>query len=251
VECTPAYLGRDPLLLEMLSEKSGLHLLTNTGYYGAINNKFIPQHAFTETADQLSGRWTDEWINGIEDTDIKPGFIKISVARDAELSDLHEKLVKAAARTHLKTGLTIASHTGPAAPAYAQLDILKSEGVHPSAFIWVHAQRGDSTSHVRMAQQGAWISLHNVKSNPQNIERYTRMLLNMKQYNLLDRVLISHDAGWYKPGQPNGGQFRGYEAVFNDLVPSLENAGFSPREINQIMRQNPARAFRVQIRKID
>ena len=35
LECTPAYLGRDPLLLRRLSEASGLHIVTNTGYYGA------------------------------------------------------------------------------------------------------------------------------------------------------------------------------------------------------------------------
>src|SRR5918993_3781576 len=29
-ECTPAYLGRDPVLLRRLSEASGLHILTNT-----------------------------------------------------------------------------------------------------------------------------------------------------------------------------------------------------------------------------
>ena len=35
VECTPAYLGRDPQLLARLSEASGLQILTNAGYYGA------------------------------------------------------------------------------------------------------------------------------------------------------------------------------------------------------------------------
>ncbi len=42
-ECTPAYLGRDPVLLERLSKASGLNIITNTGYYGAINNKAIPK----------------------------------------------------------------------------------------------------------------------------------------------------------------------------------------------------------------
>ncbi|MGH8020026.1 MAG: phosphotriesterase, partial [Opitutaceae bacterium] len=35
VECTPAYVARDPKLLARLSEASGLHVLTNTGLYGA------------------------------------------------------------------------------------------------------------------------------------------------------------------------------------------------------------------------
>ncbi len=39
VECTPAYLGRDPRLLERLAKTTGLHILTNTGYYGAAKDQ--------------------------------------------------------------------------------------------------------------------------------------------------------------------------------------------------------------------
>ena len=73
VECTPAYIGRDPRLLRQLSEASGLNLLTNTGYYGAADDKFVPRHAYEETAEQLAGRWTREFYEGIEDTGIKIG----------------------------------------------------------------------------------------------------------------------------------------------------------------------------------
>lgn len=41
-ECTPAFLGRDVLLLQQLASQSGLHLVTNTGYYGAVENKYLP-----------------------------------------------------------------------------------------------------------------------------------------------------------------------------------------------------------------
>src|SRR5918994_8017486 len=45
VECTPAYLGRDPALLRRLSEASDIHILTNTGYYGAATDRYLPRHA--------------------------------------------------------------------------------------------------------------------------------------------------------------------------------------------------------------
>jgi phosphotriesterase-related protein len=35
IDCTPAYLGRDPELLKSLSSASGLNIITNTGLYGA------------------------------------------------------------------------------------------------------------------------------------------------------------------------------------------------------------------------
>ena len=249
IDCTPAYLGRDPLLLKMLSDSSGLNILTNTGYYGALNNKYLPSHTFRETAEQIAARWIREWQDGIDGTGIKPGFIKTGV-NPGMLSDLHKKLIKAAAITHLKTGLTIASHTGPALPAFEELEILASEGVAASAFIWVHAQsESDHSTHVMAATKGAWISLDGLSDD--NAEEYVGMINNLKENGLLHRVLVSHDAGWYKPGEPDGGSFRGYTALFTSLLPALKEAGYSEEELTQLLVHNPARAFEVRIRKAD
>ena len=249
IDCTPAYLGRDPLLLKMLSDSSGLNILTNTGYYGALNNKYLPSHTFRETAEQIAARWIREWQDGIDGTGIKPGFIKTGV-NPGKLSDLHQKLIKAAAITHLKTGLTIASHTGPALPAFEELEILASEGVAASAFIWVHAQsESDHSTHVMAATKGAWISLDGVSE--ENTKDYVAMISNLKANGLLDRVLVSHDAGWYTPGEPDGGSFRGYTALFTSLLPALKEAGYSEEELTQLLVHNPARAFEVRIRKAD
>ena len=130
VECTPAYIGRDPGLLRRLAEASGVRLITNTGYYGAANDKYLPAHAFTETAEQLADRWLRECERGIDGTGIFPGFIKIGVDT-GPLSEVDAKLVRAAARVHQRTGLTIASHTGPGVPAMAQIDLLEELGVSP------------------------------------------------------------------------------------------------------------------------
>jgi phosphotriesterase-related protein len=248
VECTPEFLGRDPLLLKSLSGSTGLNILTNTGYYGAVNNKYIPQYAFTESADQLAARWILEWDNGIDGTGIKPGFIKIGVA-SGNLSDMHKKLVTAAARTHLKTGLTIASHTGPAIPAFEQLEILKNEGVNPDAFIWVHAQaEKDMSNHIKAARTGAWIGLDGL--NDKNLADYVRIIKNLRENKLLNKILLSHDAGWYRPGEENGGEYRGYTAIFEKLIPLLQKENFTRQEIRQLLISNPAKAFTIGVRRI-
>jgi phosphotriesterase-related protein len=248
VDCTPVYLGRDPVLLKSISDSSGINILTNTGYYGAGNDKYVPRFAFDETADQIAQRWIEEWDKGIEDTGVKPGFIKIGVATGS-LSDLHKKLVTAAARTHLKTGLTIASHTGPSIPAFEELEILRKEGVSPEAFIWVHAQtEKDITAHLKAAKMGAWISLDGINNN--NLDDYVKLLKNIKENKLLDKVLLSHDAGWYHPGEENGGEYRGYTTLFTKLLPLLRKENFSEKEIHQILVTNPAEAFMIRVRKI-
>jgi len=239
-DCTPAWLGRDVQLLKILADKSQLQLVTNTGYYGAVDNKYLPSHAFTETAEQLADRWTKEFEKGIEGTRIRPGFMKISVA-PGPLSELHKKLVKAAAITHKNTGLTICSHTGPAVPAMEQLDILKQHQVAPSKFVWVHAQAEiEKSFHKKAAGMGAWVSLDGLGWG--DYENYADSIVSLKNAGLLNRVLISHDAGWYKPEDTNA-SFEGFTKIFTHLQPLLEQKGFGKTEFDQLLIANPAEAF--------
>ena len=246
VECTPAYIGRDAALLKRVSDATGITMLTNTGYYGAANDKYVPAHAYEETADQLTDRWVAEWEGGIEGTGIRPGFIKVGVDKTS-LSEIDRKLVQAAARTHLRTGLTILSHTGYDTPAHEELTVLKAEGVDPSAWVWTHAQNEkDNTSHIRAARAGAWIAFDGVRSG--KIERDVAHLKAMQAADLLDHVLLSHDAGWYRPGEPGGGKFRPYDTLFTEFLPALKAAGFNDDEVHLLTVENPKRAFAVGVR---
>jgi phosphotriesterase-related protein len=246
VECTPAFIGRDVLLLQKLSRQSGLNILTNTGYYGASDNKYLPKWAFTETAEQLSARWIKEFENGIDGTNIKPGFIKTGV-NGGPLSELHQKLIKAAALTHLKTGLTICSHTGPALPAPEEIEILKKAGVSPSAFVWVHAN-GSNEEFTELAKTGCWISLDGISEG--SLEKNADLIVFLKSQGYLNQVLISHDAGWYRPGEPDGGEFRGYTTISDKLLPLLRQKGITDADIRQLMVANPANVFAIRVRSL-
>ncbi len=179
---------------------------------------------------QLAEKWTAEFVNGIEGTGIRPGFIKIAVNPADTLSHADEKIITAAALTHLKTGLTIASHTGPEKPAFAQIQILKNFGVDPSAFIWVHAQRGTLESNIEAAREGAWISLDNLRDRPNlkpgdrySIDWYADRITELKNQGLINKILLSHDSGWYDPAKPEGGTFNGFTDIFDYLIPALKS----------------------------
>lgn len=246
VECTPAYLGRDPALLRHLSERSGLHIITNTGYYGANDHRHLPAHAFTDTADGLAARWLREWHEGIGGTGIRPGLIKIGVGRGS-LPEVDRRLVRSAARTHRASGLTIASHTGDGAAAMEELAIVEDEGVDPSAFIWVHAQNEeDSRTHARAAERGAWVEFDGI--GPDSIDRHLALVREMKDRGHLDRVLLSHDAGWYHVGEPGGGTFRPFDTLTAAFLPRLRDAGFTDAECQRLTVDNPREAFTIRIR---
>lgn len=252
IDPTPAYLGRDPELFKMLAEESGMHIVTNTGYYGARNNQFIPQEAMNMTADELAGIWIQEYEGGIEGTGVRPGFIKIGVDPTDTLSAFHRKLITAAALTSKATGLVIASHTGPDAPAFEQLEVLQNNNVPHSSFIWVHAQSGTQEGNIEAAKSGAWISLDGI--NPKRDENpgsqyssawYAARISALKEAGCLDKVLLSHDAGWYRPGEPGGGEIRGYTGIFTNLVPALLEGGLTQNDIDQLLTINPRMAFAV------
>ncbi|MGN6495552.1 MAG: phosphotriesterase family protein [Agriterribacter sp.] len=243
VECTPEWLGRDAVLLQKLSAASGLHIITNTGYYGAAKEKFLPGHAYTDSAKQLAARWIDEWKNGIKNTGIRPGYIKSGV--DAyPLSDMQHKLVEAAALTHLATGLTFGIHTGNGKAALEEMKIIEATGVKPSAWVWIHAQsEADRAIHISIAKRGGWLSFDGFNKN--GLAQYISFLKDMKAEGLLNKALVSHDAGWYDVGKAGGGNYRSYNEIFTDLLPALRKEGFTEGDIQQVFVKNPATALAI------
>ncbi len=243
-DATPAYLGRDVLLLQKIAELSGIRIITNTGLYGAYNNKYIPSFAFESTAEELADIWINEFKNGIDGTPIKPGFIKIAIDYNDSLTHMHQKLVKAAAITHLNTGLTIASHTGQAKGLWPQLNILKEAGVSPKAFIWVHAQAEENNeNYLKAAEMGCWVSFDGLAWDTEN---HIEKLLFAKSHGILGQVLISHDAGWYEP-EKEIQTIRPYTNIFTKLYAELKEKGFTEDEFNLLISVNPSNAFTIKI----
>lgn len=254
IECTPQYIGRDVKLLKEMSRETSLNLLTNTGYYAAADKKYLPAHTYTETAEQLAKRWIGEWTDGIEGTEIRPGFIKLGVGKN-RLDDIEQKLVEAGALTHLATGLKIAIHTGSAAAAQDEIDILKKHGVSPEALIIVHAQNATDTEQVHLAKQGAWVSLDGIFNSPKSIYRYSRSLVRLKGENLLHRVLISQDAYWQVMNREDNTIYfermgSSYSAIFEVLIPALLDKGFTQEDIDQLLITNPGEAYKIEVLRL-
>lgn len=246
VECTPAHVGRDPRLLVRLARESRMQLMTNTGYYGARDDIFIPAAARKQSAAEIAGVWLKEWRDGIDGTGVRPGLIKLGVG-PGELSPLHRKLVEAAAATHLASGLTIAIHCYDGTSAFQQLAALRAAGVAPNAWIWVHAQKEKETRlHHQAAAAGGWVELDGY--GPSRTEEYVEHVLGFRKAKLLHRLLLSHDAGWYWVGEPRGGRQRPFTPLLTDLVPALRKAGLSDAEVRQLIEINPQTAYSIAVR---
>jgi phosphotriesterase-related protein len=218
-------------LLARLSDAVGIEIWSNTGLYGAADHKFVPAFARSESAAQLAGRWIAETREAW-----RPRFIKIGVNR-GPLDEIDRKLVRAAAITSRETGLTIASHTGDGAAAVEQLEIVTAEKVSPAKFVWVHAQNErDHGLHERIARAGAWVEFDGI--GPNTVEFHLECVRFLAARGLLNRTLVSQDAGWYHVGEPGGGEFRGYTYLYIDFLPRLKAT-----EVSMLMWENPRAAF--------
>lgn len=247
VECTTAGRGRNAALLKRIAVECGLQVLTNTGYDGGEQGRFLPPHAFHETADQLAERWLAECRRGIDGTGVRPGFIKIGV-NAAPLSDLDRQLVRAAARTHLKSGLVIVSHTVDGGAAAEQLAILEAEGVDPSAWIWAHAQMEPDLGRIaECASRGAWVQCD---VGAETILRDAELVASLVKRQLIGRLLLSQNVHGYRLDVVKPQRTVSYSFLFKTFIPQLFRAGLLLEQVEQIMTTNPIRAFTVRVRPL-
>ncbi|MBX3734605.1 MAG: phosphotriesterase [Verrucomicrobiae bacterium] len=256
VECTPRYIGRRPVLLQRLAKASGVRIVTNTGWYAAVDHKFLPAEAARLGVDEIASRWISEWRDGIEGTGIRPGFLKLGTG-NGPLPPLDARLLTAAARVHRETGLTIFVHTGDGEAARDEVRYLQAAGVAPEALVWVHAQNDPGPIQIELARLGVWISLDGYSAAPVNTLRYPNLVVALRDAGLLNRVLLSHDDGWAVDGaQPTGnpitpfanGNPAPYESLFTRLLPDLKARGLSEAEVDQLLVINPREALTVRPR---
>ena len=93
------------------------------------------------------------------------------------------------------------------------------------------------------ARKGCWIAFD--KFREESLERYLSFATKMKEEGLLNRLMFSHDAGWYRPGEDAGGAFRPFTAIEELLIPALRENGFNEEDILLLFRENPQNAFAV------
>src|SRR6266498_543965 len=79
VECSTLGVGRNLPILQSLSQVTPIKIIAPTGVY---REAYIPSSLRDMGEDQLAELWTKELTEGIEDTSIRAGFIKLAMSDD-------------------------------------------------------------------------------------------------------------------------------------------------------------------------
>ena len=244
VECSTMGVGRNPLIMKALSEKSGMNIIAPTGVY---REAYVPTDIREKSVEELANLWTKDITTGIDDTGIKAGFIKMAVSDDG-ITKLEAKNLEAAVITSQETGAIIASRTIGGKLAQEEMALLEGYGLDLSSFIWTHAQsEPDHQFLLEAAKKGVYISIDAIGSGWVPDEDMLDSTIALIEAGYTDRILLSHDAGWYDPsqpyGQPLGSGIRGYTALFTLFLPELRKRGINEEIIDQITINNPGEAF--------
>jgi phosphotriesterase-related protein len=244
IECTPPGVGQNPVAIEALARNTQVAIVMPTGLY---RQQWIPEDR-RAMSDRALRDWMVSEINeGIQGTGVRAGFIKMGVS-DEGITDDEARNLRAAARAAQETGVIVASHTsGPLGGqnALEELDILTAEGLPGEQFNWVHAQSAGVDFHKQAAERGAYVGFDGL--GPGEEGRYVRMVLDALEAGLEDHILLSHDAGWYRPEEPDGGArlVRGFTYLVEDFLPRLRQEEVNEELIKLMTETNPKRAFRV------
>lgn len=192
IDCTPDEIGRNPLVLKELSEKSGVNIIMGCGhYYHKAHFPYVKDAAVEELADEMLHDLTE----GVGDTGIKAGVIG-EIGTSAVMSDDEKKVLKAAGIAGAKTNKAIHVHTDLYTEnGFEVTDILTKEGVNPAKICIDHIDvllRYDYV--IKLLERGVYIEFDNF-GKEFYVSAQRRFAYDLERIELLKKLL---DKGYEK-----------------------------------------------------
>ena len=238
VECTPVGVGRRADIDLAVSQATNLPVVLPTGIY---REPWVPAWAKEASEEQLAAWMLGELTEGIEASGVPAAWIKISAGDDG-ITACESKILRAAARAGAATNAIIGSHTIRGRVVREQLTMLEAAGYTAERFIWIHTQaEPDFALHLEMAQRGAWLEYDAIGSfDDETLISWIQRLLDA---GYGEKLLLSHDRGWYDPSKPSGGVPQPYTYLREHFLPKLRAAGIAESTIIQLTQVNPFNAY--------
>ncbi|WP_404459021.1 phosphotriesterase [Oceanobacillus kapialis] len=242
VELTNDGMGRDVNRLKRLSEQSGVHIVTCTGFY---KDPFIPEFAAEWGREEFASHFLKEIKEGVEGTDIYPGVIGEVGTSINEIKPVEKELIIGAGYAAKESGLPVSTHTSLGTLGSKQVEMLFGLGVAKEQIIIGHQDLNQNKEEVLdVLKYGVYIGFDTIgKNNYRPDEERIDFLLDFIERGFHKQVLLSADltrkSHWHKHGGP------GYDLVLKDFIPQLRKRGVTEEVIRDLLIHNPANAFAI------
>lgn len=241
VDATSCGLGRNPRALKRISEAAGIHIVMGAGWY---REHVYPEFVFERGTNELADIIVRDLTEGADDTDIRAGIIGEIGTERYHITPAQERVFRAAARAHLRTGACVMTHTTHFGElAIEQISLLRDEGVPPNRIVISHlGDRHDTTQLLRVASQGVFLSIDNIGyagyGYPSDTIRVRNVCLLIAG-GYLSQIVLGGDVCQKSHLKAYGG--KGYAHVFQHFLPLLRSHEVSEDAIHQMLVENPAR----------
>ena len=255
IDPCPNDLGRDVELMAEIAARNGFQIVCATGLYkedqgGAPYWKF--RASFGGGAESIAELYVRELTDGVGDTGIKAGIIKVATGH-GEISGYERTLLEAAAIASKATGAPITTHTESGTCGDEQQAFLVSCGVPAHRIIVGHScGSADFDYHMRIVRGGSYLGFDRFglgMLQPDDVR--VASMLALLRAGAGARLVVSHDSVWCWRGEPipDVGPFADVLATwtpshfFERIVPKLEAGGATREQIEHMLVQNPRRFF--------
>jgi phosphotriesterase-related protein len=247
LDATALGLGRDVPLLLPVVEEAGIQVIAATGIY-TYNE--LPYYFQGRSVDRMADVFVHDITQGIQGTDVKAGVLKCATDEPGVTPGV-EKVLRAVARAHLRTGVTITTHTHAATKrGLEQQDIFKSEGVDLRRVIIGHSGDSEDLDYLtKLVDNGSYIGMDRFGLEViLSTEKRVAVIAKLCQMGYAERMVLSHDAmvyfDWYEPEVAKAfGPNWNYFHIVDNVIPALLEAGVSQEQIDVMTRENPRRIF--------
>ena len=246
VSATVPGIGRDPTAMVEVSERTGLHVISGTGFYIARTH---PPVVGKSSIDKLADLMVRDLTEGMDGTAVRAGMIG-EIGTGTPIHPRERKVLRAACRAQVRTGAPMQVHVQWPGDQAARIHaVLQEEGVEPGRVVLLHMDDGVPRDvRLRAADWGYFISVdcfgieryrdRTFEVLPRDTDRI-RWVHELIERGHLDQVLVSHDV-WLKMLLKRYGGW-GYDHLLANVVPWMARAGITDEQVRRIMVANPAR----------
>jgi phosphotriesterase-related protein len=243
VDCTTIEMGRNVALMKRLSEATGVQLICITGLFADAYG--IPHYFRELKSEQLTEIYIKEIQDGIGDTGVKAGAIKVSTG-GVEVTPLEERIIRAAAVAQVATGVPVVTHTGRGAGGDRQIELLTEGGVPPTKIVIGHSDvSANLRYHRRLMRGGVFVGFDRIglpAFMPDEIR--AQCIAGLIRMGYLEQLTMSLDAHCAWCGRENElTEERSFTSLADDFFPLLRDAGISDEQIRHVMVDNVRKLF--------
>ncbi|KTD85668.1 phosphotriesterase family protein [Paenibacillus etheri] len=236
VEVSNIGMGRDPLGMLEISERTGISIIASTGFYKEC---FYPSFVFESSAESLSEIFIRELEVGMDETSIKAGLIAEIGSSLNEITVAEEAVFHAAIIAHQATGAPISTHCEIGTMGRQQLALFEKYGADLSKVSFGHQDLNlDINEQRELLRSGAFIQFDTIgKNNYRTDEDRALNLVQLLEDGFEDRLMLSCDITRKSHLRQHGGH--GYNHLYESFIPKLKQHGVTDTVLEKMLKVNP------------